>query len=166
LSELRFIQEKIAMEQATLITKFLCFASLAGLLGAVAMTVVMRGISSTRWARADMIVAVGSLLTKSRDNAFLVGLFLHGISAVVFGVVYGLLLLAGGMATWPAGLFAGAGIGVFHGLVVSLSLCWLVAEQHPVEEFRHVSIAVAFAHFVGHVAYGAVVGLALAFAPL
>jgi len=154
------------MDQATLIAKFLFFASLAGLLGAVAMTSVMRLISGTRWARADMIVAVGSLLTKSRDNAFLVGLFLHGISAVVFGIIYALLLLAGGLATWPAALFAGGGIGVFHGLVVSLSLCWLVAEQHPVEEFRHVSIPVAFTHFVGHVAYGVVVGLVIALVPV
>ncbi|MFT3867153.1 MAG: hypothetical protein QM715_01525 [Nibricoccus sp.] len=154
------------MDQATLIAKFLFFASLAGLLGAAAMTVTMWAISSTRWARTNMIVAVGSLLTKSRDNAFLVGLFLHGISAVVFGIVYGLLLLAVGLANWPAALFAGGGLGVFHGLVVSLSLCWLVAEQHPVEEFRHVSIAVAFTHFVGHVVYGAVVGLVVALVPL
>ena len=154
------------MDQATLITKFLCFASLAGLIGAGAMTAVMKLIARTQWARADMIVAVGSLLTKSRDNAFLVGLFLHGISAVGFGIIYALLLLAGGMATWPAALFVGAGIGVFHGLVVSLSLCWLVAEQHPLEEFRNVSIAVAFTHFIGHVVYGAVVGLVIALAPL
>jgi hypothetical protein len=154
------------MDQATLITKFLCFASLAGLIGAVAMTVVMKLIARTHWARGDMIVAVGSLLTKSRENAFLVGLFLHGISAIVFGVIYSLLLLAGQLTTWPAGLFAGAGIGIFHGLVVSLTLCWLVADQHPVEEFRHVGIAVAFSHFVGHVAYGAVVGLVVALVPL
>lgn len=154
------------MEQATLITKFLFFASLAGLIGAVAMTAAMRLMSRTHWARADMIIAVGSLLTKSRDNALLVGWFLHGISAIVFGIVYALLLLAGEMATWPAALFVGAGIGVLHGLVVSLSLCWLVAEQHPLEEFRNVSVAVAFTHFLGHVVYGAVVGLVIALAPL
>jgi hypothetical protein len=154
------------MDQATLITKFLFYASLAGLIGAAAMTGVMKLIARTHWARADMIVAVGSLLTKSRENAFLVGLFLHGISAVVFGIIYSLLLLAGQLATWPAGLFAGAGIGIFHGLVVSLSLCWLVSDQHPLEEFRHVSVSVAFSHFVGHVVYGAVVGLVVALVPL
>lgn len=159
-------QYRSPMSPVTLIAKFLIFASLAGLLGAVAMTIVMRLISRTRWARADMIVAVGSLLTKSRENAFLVGLFLHGISAIGFGIIYTLLLMAARMATWPSALFAGAGIGVFHGLIVSLSLCWMVAEQHPLEEFRNVSVPVAFTHFIGHVAYGAVVGLLIALAPL
>jgi hypothetical protein len=154
------------MDQVTLIVKVLFFASLAGLLGAAAMTIVMRLIARTRWARSDMIIAVGSLLTKSRDNALLVGLFMHGISAIVFGVIYTLLLMALQVNTWPAALFAAGGIGIFHGLIVSLSLCWVVADQHPLEEFRNVSMSIAVTHFIGHVAYGVVVGFVVALAPI
>jgi hypothetical protein len=154
------------MDSVALIVKFLGFAALAGILGALAMTAVMRLLASTGWARGDMIVAVGSLLTRSRENAQMVGVFLHLISAVFFGMVYTLLLMAIGFTTWPAGLIAGGFFGVFHGLVVSLTLCWIVADQHPVEEFRHVSVSVAISHFIGHVAFGAVAGLVVSFAPL
>jgi len=154
------------MDRVTLIVKVLLFASLAGLVGAAAMTAVMRLIARTRWTRADMIIAVGSLLTKSRDNAFLVGLFLHGISAITFGVTYTLLLMAVQLTKWPAAFFAGGAIGVFHGLVVSLSLCWVVADQHPLEEFRNVSMSIAVTHFIGHVVYGAVVGLVISLVPI
>jgi hypothetical protein len=33
-------------------------------------------------------------------------------------------------------MMLGAGIGFAHGLVVSLGLVWIVAEQHPLEEFN------------------------------
>jgi len=113
-----------------------------------------------------MVVAVGSLLTKSKENARLVGMFMHAISAIAFGIVYTLLLMAVGMTGWPAALFSGALLGVFHGLVVSLSLCWMVSDHHPLEEFRNVSVSVAVTHFIGHIVYGAVVGLVIAFVPL
>lgn len=153
------------MNQVILIFKVLSYASLAGLLGAVAMTGIMRLIARTRWVREDMIIAVGSLLTKSRDNALMVGLFVHGISAIVFGITYTLLLMALHLNTWPAAIFAAAAIGVFHGLVVSLSLCWVVSDWHPLEEFRNTSMSIAVTHFVGHVAYGTVVGLVIGLAP-
>jgi len=154
------------MDNVSLILKFLAIASLAGLLGAVGMTGVMQLLARTRWTRADMIVAVGSLLTKSRENALLVGVLMHAISAIVFGIIYALLLMALQLTTWPAALFAGSGFGMFHGLVVSLSLCWIVADRHPLEEFRNVSVSVAASHFIGHLAYGAIVGFVIALSPL
>lgn len=154
------------MEPVRLITSFLLFASFAGILGALAMTSIMRLLAKTQWARGDMIIAVGSLLTRSRDNAFLVGCFMHLISAIFFGVIYTLILLTIGMTDWPEGFFVGAFFGVFHGLVVSLSLCWVVADQHPVEEFQQVGFSVAVTHFIGHMVYGAVVGFVIAVAPI
>ena len=44
-------------------------------------------------------------------------------------------------------------------MLVSLMLVWVVCEAHPLEEFREAGFAVGLAHFAGHVAYGAVVGL-------
>ena len=154
------------MNAVTLIVTFLFYSALAGLLGALAMSGAMRLLATTQWARGDMVVAVGSLLTKSRENALMVGIIMHGISAIGFGVIYTLLLMGLHLNHWPMGLFAGTFFGVFHGLIVSLTLCWVVADQHPLEEYRHVGVSVAVSHFVGHVAYGAVVGLVIAFAPL
>lgn len=154
------------MEPVTVIVNFLVYAALAGLLGALAMTVVMRAISRTRVGNGDMIVAVGSLLTCSRDNARLVGAILHAISAVGFGQIYTALLIGLEANTWPGGLVAGLGLGVFHGIVVSLSLVWIVADHHPLPEFRQAGPAVFLEHFAGHAAYGAVVGLVIALAPV
>jgi hypothetical protein len=154
------------MSPVTIVVNFLFYASLAGLLGAVAMTTAMQMLTRTRWARGNMVVAVGSLLTRSRENAQLVGAIMHLMSAVIFGVVYALLMMGLGLTGWPAAFFAGAGFGVFHGLIVSLSLCWIVADQHPLEEFRNVGVSVAVSHFIGHVVFGAVVGLCVAASPL
>ena len=43
---------------------------------------------------------------------------------------------------------------------------WVVAEEHPLEEFNEAGLAIGLSHIVGHVAYGAVVGLVVAIAPL
>ncbi|HEY0946482.1 MAG TPA: hypothetical protein VGD81_14490 [Opitutaceae bacterium] len=151
---------------ATVIANFLCYAALAGLLGALAMTVVMRLMSRRDPRRGDMVVAVGSLLTKTRDNARLVGVILHGISAIAFGMLYTVIMIALNMTEWPGAFFMGVGFGTFHGIVVSLSLVWVVADQHPLEEYRNAGPAVFLEHFAGHVVYGAVVGLVIAFAPV
>jgi hypothetical protein len=57
---------------------------------------------------------------------------------------------------WSAAL--GVGVGFLHGLIVSLGLVWVVAEQHPLQEFNEAGMAIGLSHIVGHVAYGAIVG--------
>lgn len=154
------------MNPATTIAAFLVYAALAGLCGALAMTAAMKLVARSGWARDDMIEAVGSLFTRSRETARPVGLILHALSAIVFGQLYTVILIALGVSAWPQAFFSGVGFGVFHGLIVSLSLCWVVADQHPLEEFRRAGMSVALTHFIGHVAYGAAVGLVVGLAPV
>ncbi len=156
---------EVTVNDVSAIVQYLFFASLAGLLGAVAMAVVMRLIARAG-SGGNMVVALGSLLTGSRDNARMVGGILHGISAIFFGLLYTVWMIALGMNGWPEALFAGIGFGVFHGVVVSLALVWVVADQHPLEEYRRAGATVFLTHFAGHVAYGAVVGLVVAVAPV
>ena len=113
-----------------------------------------------------MVLALGSLLTKSRENAYRVGLFVHVTAAVSFGLAYTLLLLTLGYTHLPTSLMLGLGLGVLHGLLVSLMLVWVVADHHPLEEFKEADLLVGLSHFAGHVAYGAVVGLAVGLLPL
>jgi len=117
-------------------------AVIAGILGGSAMLAVMRLISRAEWAKYDMIVAVGSMVTRSRENAFRAGAIIHTISAIGFALLYSAIM-------W----------NVVHGMIVSLLLVWIVSEQHPLEEFREAGLAVGLVHFAGHVAFGAVVGL-------
>jgi hypothetical protein len=87
-------------------------------------------------------------------------------SAVLFGIIYTLLMLRLELTAWPHAFFAGAGFGFFHGLVVSLGLVWIVADNHPLDEFRQATPLVFLSHFAGHVVFGAVVGLVISIAPV
>ncbi|MBI5771798.1 MAG: hypothetical protein HZA93_28765 [Verrucomicrobia bacterium] len=149
----------------TLVT-YLLTALTAGVCGGAAMEGVLWLIGRGGWAKADMLVALGSLLTKSRDNAWRVGAVLHLISAVGFAAVYTLLMLWLGFTKMPVSMMLGLGVGMVHGLLVSLMLVWVVAEQHPLEEFNEASLAIGLAHLVGHVAFGGVVGLVVGLSPL
>jgi uncharacterized membrane protein YagU involved in acid resistance len=153
------------MSTAVLVT-FILTTLVAGVLGGLAMEGALWLIGRVGWAKADMILALGSMFTKSRDSAWRVGAILHIISAIGFAIVYTLLMHALGATEMPWSAALGVGVGFFHGLVVSLGLVWVVAEQHPLEEFNDAGLAIGLSHIVGHVVYGAVVGLVVAIAPL
>jgi hypothetical protein len=136
-------------------------AVIAGILGGSAMLAVMRLIARAEWARYDMIVAVGSMVTRSRENAFRAGAIIHSLSAIGFALIYSVIMWKFGLNHMPTAPFAGLLFGIVHGMIVSLMLVWIVAEQHPLEEFREAGLAVGLVHFAGHVAYGAVVGLVI-----
>ena len=150
----------------TTLVSYLLTSLVAGLVGGAAMEAVLWFIGRAGWAKADMLVALGSLLTKSREHAWRVGIVLHTISAIGFAMVYTLLMLWLGYTHLPLSMMVGLGVGLVHGLLVSLMLVWVVAEQHPLEEFNEATLAIGLAHLVGHVAYGGVVGLVVGLSPL
>ena len=151
---------------AMFLVKYLSTSLLAGVLGGLAMQLAMWLISRASVVKGDMILALGSLITKSRDNAYRVGFILHAIAAIGFGLVYTLLMVTLGYTTLPHSLMLGLAVGVGHGLLVSLMLVWVVSDQHPLAEFKEADLLVGLSHFVGHVAYGAVVGLVVGIMPL
>ena len=154
------------MNLTLFLVKYLGTALVAGVLGGLAMQWVMWLISRAGLAKGDMILALGSLLTKSRDNAYRVGLIVHATAAVGFALVYILLMVTLGYTHLPISLMLGLGVGVMHGLLVSLMLVWVVADRHPLAEFKEADLLIGLSHFAGHVAYGAVVGLVTGLAPL
>ena len=139
-------------------------AVVAGVLGGAAMIGVMRLITRAEWARFHMIVAVGSLITRSREGAFGVGMIVHTISAIVFATLYTIVMWKTGLAHLPISVFACIGLGIIHGMIVSILLVWIISEHHPLPEFKDADLAIALVHFAGHVAYGAVVGLVIGLA--
>jgi hypothetical protein len=91
---------------------------------------------------------------------------MHGISGVGFAMVYTVAMMALNLTKFPTAVYAGIGFGVFHGMVVGLMLCWIVADHHPLEEFKEAGLAVAVSHLAGHVAYGLLVGIVIGFSGL
>lgn len=154
------------MDTMTISVETVFYAMLAGLIGAGGMWASMRLIERAGPPTGGMVMAVGSLLTRSRANALWTGIWVYFGSAIVFGIIYTLLMMRLELTAWPHAFFAGAGFGFFHGLVVSLGLTWVVSDNHPLDEFRSVTPLVFLSHFAGHVVFGAVVGLVIAIAPV
>lgn len=154
------------MNSMTMILNYLLTSLVAGALGGAAMIWVMGLMTRGGLAKGNMIVALGGMVTRSRDNAFRVGLVLHVISAIGFAMVYAMLMLWLGATEMPTALIVGVGAGFFHGLIVSLMLVWVVAEGHPFDEYNEAGLAVGLSHLIGHVAYGAIVGLVVGVSPL
>lgn len=150
------------------LVKYLCTSLVAGVLGGLAMQLAMWliGRANLNLAKGDMILALGSLITKSRDNAYRVGFIVHATAAIGFALVYTLLMVTLGYTHLPQSLTLGVGIGIGHGLLVSLMLVWVVSDHHPLAEFKEADLLVGLSHFAGHVAYGAVVGFVVGLMPL
>jgi len=146
------------MQDMSTIINFLIFSIIAGIVGTSGMTFSMYLMNKTGIANAKMVIAIGSILTKTRENAMRVGLIIHYTSGVFFGMVYTILFYVYGVTGVISTLGIGFFIGCIHGFVMTFILVIAVAEHHPLEEFREAGFAVAFAHFVGHMIYGALVG--------
>ncbi|MBI2518689.1 MAG: hypothetical protein HYV95_17580 [Opitutae bacterium] len=153
------------MNTALLILGHVLTALIAGVLGGAAMEGVLLAVGGASGRRVDMILALGSLITRTRENAYRVGLVIHAISAVGFALVYTMALVALGYTRLPNSMMLGLGFGVLHGLVVSLMIVWIVADQHPLEEFKEADLAIGLSHLAGHAAYGLVVGLVVGLSP-
>ncbi len=135
--------------------------SLIGLLATTVMTAFLYFIHWAGFANGDMVRAIGSAITKRYDGSFWTGMAVHYVSGIVFAGIYVYILslvppLADDQAIKMAGL--GALLGFVHGLVVSLGLVVVVAEHHPMEQFRRAGFGVALVHLAAHVVYGGVVG--------
>ncbi|MEM7009063.1 MAG: DUF6789 family protein [Thermodesulfobacteriota bacterium] len=130
----------------------------AGIVGTTGMSLVMWFITSTGLANAAMIRAIGSMFTKSYENALGPGLLLHYISGILFAFLYVLLISLLSPDSLVGAIGAGAMIGIFHGVAFAFLLVIMVAEHHPIEQFRNAGFEVAIAHLVGHLVYGLLVG--------
>jgi hypothetical protein len=147
------------MEERGLVIQFIFGSAFAGLIGAACMALFMTALTRRRIVNADMIRAIGSLFTGSNDAALPVGGFVHAVSGIVFAMIYGTILSFFSVhGFWYATAMSGV-IGLIHGFVVFFLLINMVAEHHPLPEFREVGVGVATAHLVGHIIYGLVVGM-------
>lgn len=135
---------------------------LAGVVGTMAMSLLMTIIHRAQWADADMIRALGSMATKSEDNSLAPGLLIHFISGVAFAFPYTWVLGSLGFQSAVATTAVGALFGLMHGVCMGFVLM-AVSEKHPIERFRNAGVEVGAAHIIGHVGYGAAVGAVFGF---
>lgn len=132
---------------------------LAGILATAAMSGALYAIHWRGLAEADMVRAIGSLITRKEENAMLPGLILHFLSGIVFSFLYVIVWSSLPLEGFVHYVALGVLTGFAHGLVVSFVLVVLVAEHHPVPRFQQAGIEVALAHLAAHVVFGLMVGL-------
>jgi hypothetical protein len=133
----------------------------SGVIATLGMTLSLTAITKSGVANADMIRAIGSLFTKSLDNAEKVGLIIHFSVGIIFGFLYTFAIQLFQVSGFLNNVGAGLLIGFIHGAVVSFLLVVAVAEHHPIKEFQEAGFAVAAAHWAVHLLYGLLIGIIL-----
>jgi hypothetical protein len=133
--------------------------AVCGLIGAFAMNLFMRTVSSAYSKRVDMVIALGSFFTGTTDNAATLGTLIHSLAGIVFGALYFLIMHAMSALIFPYAIFLGMGFGFFHGLIMSYCLMFIASERHPIEAYRKATLEEGLLHLVGHVIFGGVAGL-------
>lgn len=132
-------------------------AIVAGLIATAGMTTFLWAVNRSGWAHADMVRAVGSLITKSYHNALGVGLIVHFISGMIIAAVYIYILGLLSLTSFATEVMMGGTMGFAQGFIVGLSII-RQSYRHPVEEFQKADYEVAIAHIIGHVIYGLLIG--------
>ncbi|WP_309386129.1 hypothetical protein [Cerasicoccus frondis] len=150
------------MDPANLIVSYLFFSILGGLLATAAFSGLLYFFERTNITQGNMIVALGSLLTHSRERAAQVGLIIHLVSGIFFGLIYTWALMAIGAQSFGAVFLLGGMFGVLHGAVVAVGLVASISDFHPLPEYRKATWVVGFTHGLAHVVYGLVMGFNIA----
>lgn len=141
------------------ISDFIIMSLISGLIATTGMTLLLNAITKSDIANADMVRAVGSLFTKSPDNAFRTGMIMHFSVGIIFGFLYTFAIQAFEVQGFLSNVGSGLLIGFIHGAVVSFLLVAAVAEHHPLPEFQKAGFSVAVAHWAAHLFYGLLVGI-------
>jgi len=147
------------MIEANLIITYLFFGVFGGVLATAAFSGLLFFFDRVGVTKGSMIIALGSLLTHSRDRAAHVGLLVHLGSGVFFGLLYTWGLMAIGVSNFGGILLLGMLFGLLHGVIVAVGLVASVSDFHPLPEYRSATWTVGLTHALAHVAYGAVMGL-------
>ncbi len=132
---------------------------LIGFAATAAMSLFLYLAHASGLVNADMIRALGSMITKRLENSVVPGLVTHFIAGAMFAFPYAILLTLLRTDSVGIGGAVGALAGFFHGFVFSFVLIAMVAESHPIERFRKVGRSVAVVHILAHVVYGLAMGL-------
>lgn len=146
--------------------QFILYSALAGVIGALGMTLILSLFGRVGWTRANLVVALGHLFVRPQKQAILVGGLVHCIAGIVFAMLYTMIFLMLGLETSAAIIFVGLGIGWAHGIVMSLIFVVSTVLSNPDGEFKKVQFAGGPAYFVAHMIYGFLVGVVIAVSPL
>jgi hypothetical protein len=102
-------------------------ALLWGFVGTVVLTGLMSGSQGLGLTRMSLPYMLGTMVTRDRDRAKLVGFLIHVVNGWLFALVYASAFESWRRATW----WLGALIGLVHGAFVLLAGVRLIPALHP-----------------------------------
>jgi hypothetical protein len=98
-----------------------------GLVATVAMTTVLQGSQGLGFSRLSLPFLVGTLFTRNRNSAMVVGFIAYTIGGWLFALLYFLFFASIGLATW----WLGALLGFLHGVFLLVCALPLLPYAHP-----------------------------------
>lgn len=132
---------------------------LAGIVSTFLMVIFLELVTRTKLANADMVRAIGSIITRNQEKALVPGLVIQFAFGIVFAFIYFGILSYFNSSIGLNGVLGGGLMGLFHGVVVGFVGVITVAEHHPITKFKQAGFTVAVAHLFGHVVYGLSIGI-------
>jgi hypothetical protein len=98
-----------------------------GFVATIVLTTIMAAAQGLGFSRMSMPYSVGTMFTRDRARAGIVGFGAHLVTGWLFAIVYALAFESWGRATW----WLGASIGLVHGLAVLVALMPVLPGFHP-----------------------------------
>jgi len=132
---------------------------LSGIIATFVMVLFLELVTRTKLANADMVRAIGSILTGDSDKALIPGLVIQFGFGIIFSFIYFGILSYFTSVIMINGILLGGLMGFFHGIVVGFVGVVTIAIHHPIEKFKQAGFTVAVAHLFGHVVYGLSIGI-------
>jgi hypothetical protein len=104
-----------------------------GFVATVVLTTVMSAAQGWGLSRMSLPFILGTMVTPNRDRAPLIGFLIHLVNGWLFAFVYALAFESWGRVAW----WAGAGVGLVHGLAVVVAVLPLLPGLHPRMASQH-----------------------------
>lgn len=108
-------------------------AVLAGVLGALAMLVVIYGGKMMGMMSMDLLRTLGTMVSPKADSSTVygIGLMMHVMMGAAFGLVHAGLLQAFDPSTNGAATGLGVVLGALHGMIVVVAMPMMLTMAHP-----------------------------------
>jgi hypothetical protein len=140
--------------------KIILVIIIAGILGATGRILLLELVSRVRVTHVDPIKAVGTLYHGYFGHPFLRGIGANYLFGIISAFIYLVLVsFICPVASIPATAAFCALIGLFQGYAEGFPLVPLVAEHHPLPEFRKYGHEVVLCNWLVQILYGLIVGV-------
>ncbi|MFZ9596099.1 MAG: hypothetical protein ACO3A2_08480 [Bdellovibrionia bacterium] len=136
----------------------------AGLIGTSLMFLVMGCLHRLHWTEVDLVRSIGGLYTRSRGLATLLGLVGGYGAGFLFSFLYARAAWMAPFVSPGTVLMICAVLSLVQGILVGLFFEAVIAEFHPLDQFRTKGFAVVLGYTFVHLFYGLGLGSVFAFA--